>query len=547
MKKVYTLLFTSLSLGSFAQVGIRTAAAFTPGNVVVYRVGDSSAALSSAATAAFLDEYSPAGVRVQSIPLPTTTTGANHAVTAGGTTTSEGMITRSVDGRYILATGYDAALGTAAVAGTTSSTVNRVVALVDASGNINSSTALTDAYSGGNIRTATSTDGMDIWAGGSTGGVRYTTTGSTTSTTISTVIGNIRTVNIFGGQLYASAQSGTLRVGTLGTGTPTTTGQTFSNFNGVPVQYPGTTTNTSPYQFFLADLSATEPGLDVLYIADDNSAVNGGGVQKYSLVSGTWVANGVANMTASSSTAITGFRGLTGSVTAGSVALYTATGSTLYSLTDASGYNNTITPNILVQIATAPTNTAFRGLAFTPTATALPLTITSFNASFNGNAAQLKWTSANEVNVKGYSIEKSVNGTTFTEVSFVSARNIVGENNYTWTDNSMGNGVTYYRVKTTDKDGSLKYSQVVVINSRAGISASVFPNPAISSLTVNHSSATLGAKLRVLTLEGKLIKSLAVQQGAVQTSVSVSELLKGNYLLIYENNGATTIAKFSKQ
>jgi len=47
------------------------AAGFTEGNVVVYRVGDGAAALTNAATPAFLDEYDAAGTLVQSIALPT--------------------------------------------------------------------------------------------------------------------------------------------------------------------------------------------------------------------------------------------------------------------------------------------------------------------------------------------------------------------------------------------------------------------------------------------------------------------------------------------
>ena len=50
-------------------------APFTPGNLVVYRVGDGAAVLASSGTAVFLDEYTTAGVLVQSIPVPTTTPG----------------------------------------------------------------------------------------------------------------------------------------------------------------------------------------------------------------------------------------------------------------------------------------------------------------------------------------------------------------------------------------------------------------------------------------------------------------------------------------
>jgi hypothetical protein len=531
MRRIFTFLFFAASLNSIGQATNGTAAAFTAGNIVVYRVGDSSAALSSGATSVFLDEYTPLGVRVQSIPLPTTVNGANRRVTASGTATSEGLITRSTDGRFLLATGYDTTVGAASITGIAGSTLRRTVAVVDNAGNVNSTTALPDFASGSNPRGAASPDGVNLWLTGGAGGVRYATVGASSSTAVTSDITNLRAVHIFNGQLYISTASGSaVRVGTVGTGLPTTTGQTTTNLPGFP-------TTTSPYQFFFADLNPAIPGVDVLYVADDAAAT---GIQKYSYTGSTWVANGNLVPTPS------GTRGLTGVVTGTSVTLYTTTINALYALVDASGYNNNIT-GAFTSLASAPTNTAFRGVALAPTAVALPLTLTSFNASFNGSAAQLTWKSVNEVSVKGFSIERSIDGVTFTEIAFVNANNLAGENSYSYKDNSITSGANYYRIKTVGKDGALKLSQVLVINNRAGIKASVFPNPVTSSLTVNHTSATLGAKLSVLTLEGKLIKSLSVQQGAVQTSVSVSELIKGNYLLIYENSGAKTTTKFSKQ
>src|SRR5438128_9770406 len=98
-------------------------------------------------------------------------------MTASGTGTSEGLMTLSKDGRYLTATGYDADVGTAAVAGTTSASVNRIIARVDSNGTVDTTTALTDAATGGNPRSAVTTNGADLWMDGSVGGIRYTTLG----------------------------------------------------------------------------------------------------------------------------------------------------------------------------------------------------------------------------------------------------------------------------------------------------------------------------------------------------------------------------------
>src|SRR5207253_4255564 len=136
---------------------------------------------------------------------------------------------------------------TASVASTAVSSVNRVVGRVDGTGAADTSTALTDGYNLGNIRSAISTDGINIWTSGTaastasptptptpSGGVRFTTFGSTTSTQVSTTVINTRQINIFLGQLYVSSASGSIRVATVGSGTPMTSGQTITNLTGFP-------------------------------------------------------------------------------------------------------------------------------------------------------------------------------------------------------------------------------------------------------------------------------------------------------------------------
>src|SRR5688572_26956783 len=87
------------------------AAAFGPGTIVVYRVDGGGAALGNTGTAVFLDEYTPAGVLVQSIAMPTSASGGNLRLVAVGNATTEGFLSRSQDGQYLIVPGYDAAIG----------------------------------------------------------------------------------------------------------------------------------------------------------------------------------------------------------------------------------------------------------------------------------------------------------------------------------------------------------------------------------------------------------------------------------------------------
>jgi hypothetical protein len=326
------------------------ASSLTPGNLVVVRVGDGSSALNGNAFAVFLDEYTPAGGFVQTIALPTS---ATTALTDSGSATSEGFLNLSVDGQYLIQVGYRAIPGTAAVVATTSANNPRVIGRTDMNGNIDTTTALSDAYSAGNIRSATSDDGTHFWTAGTSAagaGVRYVASlGATTSTQLSTTITNTRVVRIQNGQLYVSSATGTFQgISAVGSGVPTTSGQTIALLPGFP-----TAAGPSSYDYFFADANT-------LYVADDRT--NGsGGIQKWTLSGGTWT---LAYTLAVNAT--TGCRGLTGDVTSGQNVLYAtsvpgAGPIQVVTVTD-TGAGSLFTP-----LVTAATNTAFRGIRHLPT------------------------------------------------------------------------------------------------------------------------------------------------------------------------------------
>src|SRR4051794_24904673 len=81
------------------------APALTPGDLVVYRIGTGAGALVNTGNPVFLDEFTPAGVLVQSIALPTSASGADQPLIASGTAASEGLLTRSADSQYIVLSG----------------------------------------------------------------------------------------------------------------------------------------------------------------------------------------------------------------------------------------------------------------------------------------------------------------------------------------------------------------------------------------------------------------------------------------------------------
>jgi hypothetical protein len=326
-------------------------------SVEVVRVGDGSAALSSVATAVFLEErFVSDGALLPTghnpLPLPTTTSGSNARLVLSGSATSEGALAVSGNGHYVTLAGYDAAVGTTGIASTTSSTVNRIAARVDASGVIDTTTRINALLSGNNARSAVTNDGTQFWVGGAANGVVAIPFATTGGTSILASPSNVRVVNIFGGQLYGSSSSGAfVNVYTVGTGLPTTAGQTATSLPGMP-----TSTGPSPYAYVLLDRNSGVPGLDTLYVADDRAAPSGG-IQKWTFNGTTW-----SLVTTFQPSATAGARGLTAFTTGSNVTLVATiavtSGNTLVSFVD-DGVNLTPTATVL---ATAATNTVYRGV-----------------------------------------------------------------------------------------------------------------------------------------------------------------------------------------
>jgi hypothetical protein len=340
------------------------AAGFTAGNLVVQRVGDGSAALSSAATRVFLVEMKVDGTPVATVALPTAVSGANRRLTTSGSATSEGYISLSQDGNYIVQVGYDADVGTLSVVGTATTAVNRVIGRTSISDRtIDTSTYFdTTAYSANNIRSAASTDGTEFWASGAgAGGVWYTLLGPQSASTVqvSTSVTNTRNINIFDGQLYASSASGAFRgVNAVGTGLPTTSGETITLLPGFD---PSTSSPQSVYDFFFSNA-------DTLYVADDRSVASGGGIQKWTFDGSTWSL--AYTMATAPGGSVRGLHGYVDATNGGSVVLFATTTETnanrVVTVTD------TGAASAFTTIATAPTNTAFRGVRYLPVPDAPP-------------------------------------------------------------------------------------------------------------------------------------------------------------------------------
>ena len=119
----------------------------------------------------------------------------------------------------------------------------------------------------------------------------------------------------------------------------------------------------------------------------------------------------------------------------------------------------------------------FRIIFTTAAAAVLPLTFTSVKAYQQNNTINVDWKTENEKNMKLYNVEKSTDGNHFNSLSGIPANNF-SVNSYSWTDIYPTDGYNYYRIRSTDINGEIKYSEVLkVLISKGKGDIKVFPNP----------------------------------------------------------------------
>ncbi len=167
---------------------------------------------------------------------------------------------------------------------------------------------------------------------------------------------------------------------------------------------------------------------------------------------------------------------------------------------------------------------------------ALPVNFTSFNATINNKQTNLSWTTASEINNKGFEIERSTDGVNFETIGFVKGNsNSNRVNKYSFID--ANHSSAFYRLKQIDFDGKFDYSNVISVQGN-DLLIDITPNPFNNVIEINSNGHLVNVE--VLDITGKIVITEAINGS--KTTLNTASLNNGVYF-IRINNGENVITK----
>ena len=195
----------------------------------------------------------------------------------------------------------------------------------------------------------------------------------------------------------------------------------------------------------------------------------------------------------------------------------------------------------------------FRTLVF---GSVVPVELTSFTGAFVGNDVHLKWTTATELNNRGFEIQRSANGSSFATVAFVDGNGTTtNQKQYSFIDRNVEARMNYaYRLKQVDFNGTFDYSSVVNIGFTLPLEFVLeqnYPNPFNPSTNIAFAvPVKSNVSLDIYNLIGQKIMTLVqgeVEAGKHTSQLNAASMSSGIYLVkltaVGENGAQFTSSK----
>lgn len=158
---------------------------------------------------------------------------------------------------------------------------------------------------------------------------------------------------------------------------------------------------------------------------------------------------------------------------------------------------------------------------------ALPVEMSQFSVRNLGSKHLLEWTTAYEHNIASYTIER---GKTANEFEQISTLKPMGAGGYSFIDENPFSGTTYYRIKTTDNDGTFSYSAIQsAVNNN--IKWRIFPTVVENYIQLEKEGTSEDTPINIFDVTGRNVLSQTVRSNESNFKIDTQELAKGMYFV----------------
>lgn len=172
----------------------------------------------------------------------------------------------------------------------------------------------------------------------------------------------------------------------------------------------------------------------------------------------------------------------------------------------------------------------------------IPVKLVSFTGKLNAaGTVDLQWQVTEQLGIKKYEVERSVDGRSYTAIGAVLANNL---NSFTYTLNDALPiaGKNFYRLRIIENDGRFNFSQVVLITVRGRESFVIYPVPAVDKITIQTNKKDLmNTTAQLVDVQGKLVSKILLTSQVQQ--VNVKTIAAGIYFLKTADGNSYRIVK----
>lgn len=182
---------------------------------------------------------------------------------------------------------------------------------------------------------------------------------------------------------------------------------------------------------------------------------------------------------------------------------------------------------------------------FTISSTILLATeLISFTGHKNENDNILKWSTAQEENLKHFELERSNDGVNFEKITDVLAiGNTKIQQDYSYVDKYPGVGTKYYRLKSVHQDGTIAYSHILTLSrdkKEHFTNISIYPNPTQNKFFVEFASdlsSTISYEIRDVIGQNAKKGELDIIAGMNKLELSLDEMPSATYIVSFTVEG----------